>query len=80
MRTLKRPRYLKDNGGVLSYRRRVPKQHQKTLGFKMWNRPCGKVSDAQAVAMVVQWTKEDNDLIMRLDVNPGDKMATESVG
>ena len=66
MRTLSRPRYLKVNGGVLSYRRRVPKKHQKTLGFKMWNRPCGKVSDAEAIALVVQWTKEDDELLRQL--------------
>ena len=67
MKALKRPPHMKDNGGVLSYRRRVPERHQKTLGFKTWNRPCGKVTDAEAVAMVVAWTKEDDDLIARLD-------------
>jgi hypothetical protein len=41
--------HLKENGGRYFYRRRVPERHQKTLGIKMWNRPCGNVSYQKAV-------------------------------
>ncbi len=61
--------HLKTDRGRYYYRRRVPKKHQKTLGEVMWTRPCGPVSYADAVAQVVQWTKEYDELIHQLD-NP----------
>jgi len=39
---------LKENGGRFFYRRRAPNRHHKTLGFTMWNRPCGDVSYQKA--------------------------------
>lgn len=59
--------HLKNNNGSWSYRRRVPERHHATMGFKVWNQPCGKVSYADAVSMVAKWTKEHDDLIKRLD-------------
>lgn len=59
--------HLKVDRGRYYYRRRVPKKLQKTLGERMWNRPCGPVGYADAVAKVVQWTKEDDELIRRLE-------------
>lgn len=66
MGTLKKPPHMKNNGGVLSYRRCVPLPLQKTLGFSMWNRPCGDVTDAEAAAKVLAWTKQDDELIRQL--------------
>jgi hypothetical protein len=59
--------HLKENGGRYFYRRRVPERHQKTLGIKMWNRPCGDVSYQKAVALVTGWAEEDDLLIQSLD-------------
>jgi len=61
--------HLKNNNGSWTYRRRVPERHQATLGFKVWNEPCGKVSYGDAVAMVASLTKKHNRLIQTLD-NP----------
>lgn len=63
---------MKDNNGSWSYRRRVPKRHHKTLRLEVWNKPCGKVSYAEAVSKVVEWTKEHTRLIESL-VNPSPK-------
>lgn len=60
-------RYLKEDRGRYFYRRRVPDRHQKTLGLKMWNRPCGDVTWAKAVALVTAWTEEDDRRIADLD-------------
>ena len=62
-------KHLKNNNGSWTYRRRVPERHHKTLGTKVWNRPCGDVSYQQAVIMVTDWTAEDDALINSLD-NP----------
>ncbi|WHP69586.1 tyrosine-type recombinase/integrase [Phaeobacter inhibens] len=59
--------HLKNNNGSWTYRRRVPERHHDTLGFKVWNKPCGKVSYPEAVAKVLKWTNEHDDLIARLD-------------
>ncbi len=61
--------HLKENGGRFFYRRRVPDRHHKTLGFTMWNRPCGDVSYQKAVVLVTAWTADDDKLIQSLD-NP----------
>jgi integrase len=68
MRTQK-VEHLKVNGGRYYYRRRVPTKHQKTLGIKNWNRPCGKVSYQQAVVLVTEWTAKHDAMIEALD-NP----------
>ena len=60
-------KHLKNNNGSWTYRRRVPERHHKTLGIKVWNRPCGDVPYQQAVTMVTNWTQEDNTLIADLD-------------
>lgn len=60
-------RYLKEDRGRYFYRRRVPDRHHKTLGLKMWNRPCGNVTWAKAVALVTAWTEEDDRRIADLD-------------
>ncbi|MEP3784152.1 hypothetical protein [Ascidiaceihabitans sp.] len=59
--------HLKINGGRYYYRRRVPAKHQKTLGVKNWNRPCGKVSYQQAVVLVTKWAAEHDALLSQLD-------------
>ena len=59
--------HLKENGGRYFYRRRVRERHQKTLGIKMWNRPCGDVTYQKAVALVTGWAEEDDLLIQSLD-------------
>jgi len=61
--------HLKVNGGRFYYRRRVPLRHQKTLGIKNWNRPCGKVSYQQAVVLVTEWAAKHDAMIEALD-NP----------
>jgi integrase len=61
--------HLKINGGRFYYRRRVPIRHQKTLGIKNWNRPCGKVSYQQAVVLVTEWAAKHDAMIEALD-NP----------
>ncbi len=66
MRTQK-VEHLKVNGGRYYYRRRVPTKHQKTLGIKNWNRPCGKVSYQQAVVLVTEWAAEHDALLSQLD-------------
>lgn len=62
-------KYLRDNNGSWAYRRRVPEKHQKTLGFKMWNRPCGNVSFQKAVALVTQWAEKHDELLYKLDTD-----------
>ncbi len=59
--------HLKENGGRYFYRRRIPERHQKTIGEKMWNRPCGDVSYQKAVSMVTAWAEEHDRLIHSLD-------------
>ncbi|WP_156121784.1 hypothetical protein [Halocynthiibacter namhaensis] len=63
----KNVKHLKNNNGSWTYRRRVPERYHKTLGFKVWNRPCGDVSYQQAVVMVTDWAVEDDALIKSLD-------------
>ncbi|MEP3946535.1 phage integrase SAM-like domain-containing protein [Ascidiaceihabitans sp.] len=65
----KKVSHLKNNNGSWTYRRRVPERHHETLGFKMWNRPCGDVSYQEAVVMVTKWAREDDLRIKELD-NP----------
>ena len=59
-------RWLKANAGRFFYRRRVPERHQKTLGLKVWNRPCGKVSYQKAVSLVTTWGEQHDRLIQSL--------------
>lgn len=61
-------KYLKEDRGRYFYRRRVPKRHQKTLGIKVWTQPCGAVSYAEAVALVVDWTQQHNNLLASLEI------------
>ena len=61
--------HLKINGGRFYYRRRVPTRHQRTLGIKNWNRPCGKVPYQQAVVLVTEWAAKHDAMIEALD-NP----------
>ena len=42
-------------------------KHQKTLGFTMWNEPCGDVGYAEAVVMVSKLAREHDALIKELD-------------
>lgn len=63
----KKVSHLKNNNGSWTYRRRVPERHHETLGFKMWNRPCGDVSYQEAVVMVTNWALEDDLKIKELD-------------
>lgn len=60
-------KYLKDNNGSWSYRRRVPTRHHKTLGFKTWNVPCGDVDFAKAVIKVTTLAKQHDVLLSQLD-------------
>lgn len=64
---VKKVKHLIDNNGSWTYRRRVPVKHHKTLGYKMWSEPCGKVSYAEAVVKATQWTAEHDALIKQLD-------------
>ena len=59
--------HLKENAGRYFYRRRVPERHQKTLGMKVWNRPCEDVSYQKAVSLVTEWGEEHDRLIRSLD-------------
>jgi integrase len=68
-KTTKNVKHLKNNNGSWTYRRRVPERHHKTLGFKVWNRPCGDVPYQQAVTMITNWMVEDDALIAELN-NP----------
>lgn len=68
-KSAKTVKYLKDNNGSWAYRRRVPLRHQKTLGEKTWNTPCGDVSYQKAVALVTECAEKHDALIKSLD-NP----------
>jgi integrase len=63
----KKVKHLIDNNGSWTYRRRVPIKHQKTLGFKMWTKPCGDVSYLEAVVKVAEWTATHDAIIKLLD-------------
>ena len=63
----KKVKHLIDNNGSWTYRRRVPIKHQKTLGFKMWAKPCGNVSYLEAVVKVAEWTATHDAIIKLLD-------------
>lgn len=62
--------YLKHDRGRWFYRRRVPAKLQSAIGESVWSRPCGDVSEREAVQMVVGWTAEHDDLIKRLKNDP----------
>jgi hypothetical protein len=63
----KKVKHLKNNNGSWAYRRRVPLRHQKTLGEKIWNNPCGDVSYQKTVALVTEWAEKHDALIKSLD-------------
>ncbi len=56
-------RYLKIDRGRYFYQRRVPNDLQDLLDLKSWLRPCGDVTYAKAVQMVVTWAEEHDDFI-----------------
>ena len=61
----KRVRYVKEDRGRFFYQRRIPKHLHHVLGETKWQRPCGNVSYAKAVQMIVGWTEEHDALISR---------------
>ncbi len=72
-------KHLKNNNGSWTYRRRVPKRHHKTLGFDMWNYPCGDVSYQQAVVLVTKWTEKHDAFVKSLDDPQRAKQMREAV-
>ena len=64
-------RYLKVDRGRYYYQRRVPDQFQELLGFSKWQMPCGEVSYAKAVQLIVNWAEEHDDLLARLRTSDG---------
>jgi hypothetical protein len=45
-------------------------KYQKTLGLKVWTRPCGDVAYQKAVALVTEWAEEHDALITKLEKEP----------
>ena len=62
----KKVKYLKIDRGRYYYQRRVPDQFQELLGISKWQVPCGDVSYAKAVQLVVNWAEEHDDLLAKL--------------
>ena len=67
----KKVRYLKIDRGRYYYQRRVPDQFRKLLGISKWQMPCGDVSYAKAVQLVVNWAEEHDDLLAKLKTPDG---------
>ena len=62
----KKVKYLKIDRGRYYYQRRVPDQFRDLLGISKWQMPCGDVSYAKAVQLVVNWAEEHDDLLAKL--------------
>lgn len=71
MTTAKKVKYLKIDRGQYYYQRRVPDQFQELLDLTRWQIPCGDVSYAKAVQLVVNWAEEHDDLLKRLKTPQG---------
>ena len=67
----KKVRYLKIDRGRYYYQRRVPDRFLELLGFSKWQLPCGNVTYAKAVQLIVNWAEEHDDLLKRLRTNDG---------
>lgn len=59
-------KYLKIDRGRYYYQRRVPNQFRELLGISKWQMPCGDVSYAKAVQLVVKWAEEHDVLLTKL--------------
>ncbi len=71
MTTEKKVKYLKIDRGRHYYPRRVPDQFRELLGMSKWQMPCGDVSCAKAVQLVVNWAEEHDDLLAELKTPEG---------
>lgn len=71
MTAAKKVKYLKIDRGRYYYQRRVPDQFQELLDLTRWQIPCGDVSYAKAVQLVVNWAEEHDDLLKRLKTPQG---------
>ncbi|WP_299148887.1 tyrosine-type recombinase/integrase [uncultured Tateyamaria sp.] len=67
----KKVKYLKIDRGRYYYQRRVPDQFRELLGISKWQMPCGDVSYAKAVQLVVNWAEEHDDLLTELKTPEG---------
>lgn len=67
----KKVRYLKIDRGRYYYQRRVPDQFRELLGISKWQMPCGDVSYAKAVQLIVNWAEEHDDLLAKLKTPEG---------
>ncbi|GFE52536.1 hypothetical protein So717_42890 [Roseobacter cerasinus] len=67
----KKLKYLKIDRGRYYYQRRVPDQFRELLGISKWQMPCGDVSYAKAVQLVVNWAEEQDDLLAKLKTPEG---------
>ncbi|MEY1556050.1 tyrosine-type recombinase/integrase [Yoonia sp. R2331] len=67
----KKVKYLKIDRGRYYYQRRVPDQFRELLGISKWQMPCGDVSYAKAVQLVVNWAEEHDDLLTKLKTPEG---------
>ena len=67
----KKVKYLKIDRGRYYYQRRVPDQFRELLGISKWQMPCGDVSYAKAVQLIVNWAEEHDDLLAKLKTPEG---------
>lgn len=67
----KKVKYLKIDRGRYYYQRRIPEQFRELLGISKWQMPCGDVSYAKAVQLVVNWAEEHDDLLAKLKTPEG---------
>jgi integrase len=71
MTNVKKVKYLKTDRGRYYYQRRVPDKFRELLGFSKWQTPCGDVSYAKAVQLIVNWAEEHDDLLVKLRTDDG---------
>ena len=71
MTTEKKVKYLKIDRGRYYYQRRVPDQFRDLLGISKWQMPCGHVSYAKAVQLIVNWAEEHDELLAKLKTSEG---------
>ena len=71
MTQVKKVKYLKLDRGRYYYQRRVPDQFRELLGFSKWQMPCGDVSYAKAIQLIVNWAEEHDDLLAKLRTTDG---------
>ncbi|WP_162893383.1 tyrosine-type recombinase/integrase [Phaeobacter sp. BS34] len=64
-------KYLKIDRGRYYYQRRVPDQFRDLLGISKWQMPCGDVSYAKAVQLIVNWAEEHDELLAKLKTSEG---------